>query len=186
MSGICFCVCGCQSENSFAGFGAKPSQRASAGWDLTPGPRKWTREGTSQWRPTESVDKRDQKETISRREQKEPVDRTVQSGRWKQHREEGIAEVRKTTAKTCWPTEVRLANTRKWVSIPIGFVEVSRKYTPSIAYKYTESSTKVSKTSPLLRLELTQARLCSFILFFHPLRCVLWVRKKMCHAPGRR
>ena len=37
--------------------------------------------------------------------------------------------------------------------------------------------------SLLLRLELTQGRVCSFVLFFHPLDCVLCVRKEMCNAP---
>ena len=40
--------------------------------------------------------------------------------------------------------------------------------------------------SLLLHLELTQVRVCSFVLFFHPLGCVLCVRKEMCNAPGRR
>ena len=86
----------------------------------------------------------------------------------------------------CRLTEARLTYARKWVSIPSGFVEVSRKYTPMIACKCTESSTKVSQTSLLLRLELTQARFCSFVHFFHPLGCVLCVRKEMCNVPGRR
>ena len=55
-------------------------------------------------------------------------------------------EVRK--AKACSPLDARLTNARIQVSIPCGFVGVSRKYTPAIACKCTESCTKVSQTSP--------------------------------------
>ena len=45
----------------------------------------------------------------------------------------------------------------------------------------------VSSQTPLfLRLELTQVRVCSFVLFFHPLGCILCGRKEMCNAPGRK
>ena len=117
-------------------------------------------------------------------QQKGPVDRTGQSGRWKQCREERRTEVRKTTVKTYWPTEAGLANARKWVGILSGFVEVSRKYMSTIAWKCTENYSKVSQTLPLLHLELTQARVCLFILFFHALGCVLCVHKEMCKGPS--
>ena len=43
----------------------------------------------------------------------------------------------------------------------------------------------MSQTSPFLHFKLTQA--CLFVLlFFHPLGCVLCVRKEMCNTPGRR
>ena len=49
----------------------------------------------------------------------------------------------------------------------------------------SQNAWKVSQTSPFLRLELTQVRVCS--LFFHPLGClccVLCVRKEMWKTPG--
>ena len=174
MLGIrCVSVCGCPSENSFVCFGAKPTQRLAheishETW------RGWRKEGP-----------REEKKTVSRRKQKGLVDRTGRSKRWNQDREERRTEVRKTTAKTCSPTEAGLTNARKWVSIPCCFVEVSCKYTPTIAWKCTESCTKVSQTS-LLRLQLTQIRFCLFIPFFQPFGCALRVRKEMCNAPVRR
>ena len=179
MGGIRFSVCRCQPENPFVCFGAKTTQRA---WVRDPPrDRKRSREGRSQRRQRESVNKGRQKDTVSRREQKGPVDRAGQSGRWKQDREERRTEVRKTTAKTCWSTEAGLTNARKWVSIPSGFVEVSRNYTPAIDCRCAESYTKVSQTSPFLRLELTQARVCLF--FSSTLSVVLCLSVKKCVMP---
>ena len=48
----------------------------------------------------------------------------------------------------------------------------------------SQNARKVSQTSPFLRLELTQFRICS--LFFHHLGCVLCVRKEMWNIPGRK
>ena len=41
----------------------------------------------------------------------------------------------------------------------------------------TQDAQKMSQTSPLLHLELTQVHVCSFVLFFHPLGCELRIRK---------
>ena len=54
-----------------------------------------------------------------------------------------------------------------------------------ISLEYTECSKSVTE-SLSLHLELTQVCVCSFVLFFHPLGCVLCVHKEMCNAPGRR
>ena len=48
------------------------------------------------------------------------------------------------------------------------------------------SQNTVSQTSYFLRLELTQVRVCSFVLFLHPLGCALRICKEMCNVPGRR
>ena len=47
---------------------------------------------------------------------------------------------------------------------------------------------ELHKSAPYLffRLELTQACICSFVPFFHPLGCVMCVRKEMCNVPSRR
>ena len=141
IGGIRFCGCGFQSENPFVCSGAKPTQRAYA-WDL-PRDRKRTRKGRSQRNSQQK----------GARETNQEVSQEMRTG---QRRDQSI-EVRKAAARTCWPTDAGFTNARIWVSIPSGFVEVSRKYTPAIACKCTESSTKVSQTSPLLRLELTLA-----------------------------
>ena len=79
------------------------------------------------------------------------------------------------------------ANLKTWVNIPGVFVGISLEYTLALTHIFTESYTKVSQTSPFLRLELIQVRVCS--LFFHPLGCVcyiLCVRKEMWYTPSRR
>ena len=46
-----------------------------------------------------------------------------------------------------WEDGSRVEKTvKRWVSIPSGFVDVSRKYSPAIACKCTESCTKMSQT----------------------------------------
>ena len=181
MGGICFCVCGCQPENPF-GFFTRETYSKSLGERFPTSPE--VDEGMEVPEKTERVSWQRRPEEDG--QQKGPVDRTGQSGRWKQGREERRTEVRKTTAKTCWSTEAGLTNARKWVTIPSGLVEVLRKYTPAIACKCTESCTKVSQTSPLWRLELTRSRVYSFVLFFHPLGCVLCLCKETCNSPGQR
>ena len=62
-----------------------------------------------------------------RRRQRELVDNGEQKKavrRWKQGKEGRRIEFRKTTAKTCWPTEAGLTNARRQVSIASGFVGV--------------------------------------------------------------
>ena len=117
---FCFRLCWCHSEDLFVCFGVKPTQRAWA-WD-----RKWRREGRSQRRQRESVDKGGQKrksacdscpekDTVGRRRQWE-------DGNWAEKTD------------------------KRWVSIPSCFVEVSCKILSAIACKCTESCTKVSQT----------------------------------------
>ena len=70
-------------------------------------------------------------------------------------------------------SEVGLANVRGWVSVPGGFVGISLEYTLVLALRCTESYTKLSQTSPFLRLELTQVRVYLFT-FLPPSRlCML-------------
>ena len=83
MVGIHFCGCGCQSENPFVCFGAKPTQRVWAR-DLLRG-RKWTREGRSERGQKENSQqkgaKREQKKTRrdTSRAEKNTVGRREQS-----------------------------------------------------------------------------------------------------------
>ena len=89
-----------------------------------------------------------------RRRQNREVDRTGQSA----------GENRRLLGPM--DSEVELANARRWVSVPGGFVGISLEYTPAIACRYTESYAKVSETSPFLRLQLTQVRVCFFLFSF--------------------
>ena len=73
-------------------------------------------------------------------------------------------EVRKATAKTCWPTEAGLTNARR-CQLVCGLEEVSCK----IHANNSLQMYSVRQTPRFLRLELTQVRVCSFVLFFHPL-----------------
>ena len=87
---LCGRVCGCQSENPFVCFGAKPTKRVCAR-DL-PRDRKWTREGRSQW---QSAGESSQ----------EKVSQEMRAGQ----RGDQSTEVRKAATKTCglgpgWPT----------------------------------------------------------------------------------
>ena len=123
-----------QSEDSFVSFGAKPTQRACAR-DF-PRDRKRTRKGRSQSQEKEA-------EQTSRQ-------RTGRSA----------GESRRLLG--CVDPEIGLANVRGWVSIPGDFVGISLEYTLAIACRCTESSTKMSQTSPFLHLELTQVRVCLF------------------------
>ena len=62
--------------------------------------------------------------------------------------------------------EARSASARGWVSVPGSFVGISFGYTLAIASECQKSA----KTSPLLRLGLTQVRACLF--FFLPLSVI--------------
>ena len=91
----------------------------------------------------------------------------------------------------CVDLDDGFANVRRWVGIPGDFVGISHEDTLVIACRCRESCTKVSQTSPFLRLELTQVHVCLFVcsLFFLPLGCVccvLWVRKEIWNTLGRR
>ena len=114
-----FRLCWYHSEDLFVFFGAKSTQGA---WARD---RKWSREGKSHRRHRES-----QLTKEGRREQSAwdscPKKHTV--GRRRQWEDGGRVE------KTV----------KRWGSIPRGFVEVSRNYSPAIACKCTESGTKVS------------------------------------------
>ena len=81
------------------------------------------KEGPREDRERESVDKGRQKITVQGRTQSAEEGSEKMSA--EQRRES--AEVRKTTAKTFWRTKAGLTNAKRWVSIPSGFVEVSRK-----------------------------------------------------------
>ena len=71
-----------------------------------------------------------------------------------------------------WPvdSEARSTNTRGWVSVP--GIRISLGYTLVIA-RCTENHTKVSRTSPFLRSELTQVRARLFFFCFTLAVCML-------------
>ena len=56
------------------------------------------------------------------------------------------------------------------------------KYTPAIVYRCT--CLQSVKKPPFLRLELTQVRVCSFVLFLPPTRLILCCRCEMWNTPG--
>ena len=115
-------------------FGTKPTQRTCAR-DF-PRDRKRTREG----KVPESTEQR-------RTEQNSQQNRAV--GR----REQKLRPVN---------SEAGLANVRRWVSVPGGFVGISLEYTLAIVHRCTQSYAKVSQTFPFLRLELTQVHVYLF------------------------
>ena len=126
--------------------------------------------GIGQGKEGSRVKRRRQNREVKRRKQ----DRTGQSA----------GESRRVLG--CVDSEAKLANVRGWVSIPGSFEGISLEYMLTLALRCTESYAKVSQTSPFLRLELTQVRVCS--LFFNPLGCiycVLCVRKEMWNTPGQ-
>ena len=120
----------------------------------------------------ETVDWRGQSREEGRSQQKgaggDQLTKQISQGMRVGQRGDQSTEVRKAAARTCWPTDTGFTNARIWVSIPSGFEEVSLKYTPVIAWKCTGSSTKVSKTSLLLWLEVTQSCDCLFFFSFIP------------------
>ena len=150
--GICCVGVGkCQSEDSFVCFGVKPTQRAYAR-DLLRG-RNRTREGRS---PTEQIRRRNRE-----------VGRTGQSA----------GESRRLLG--CEDPEAGLANVRRWVSIPGGFVGISLEYTLTIAHRI------LGKCHKLLVLGANPSP-CLFSFLPPPLGCVccvLCVRKKKVKYP---
>ena len=101
------------------------------------------------------------------RKQKKAVNRTGQSAeggspqkRTLKRREQELGPV---------DSEVGLANVRGWVNVTDGCVGISLEYTLAIAHSYT----KVSQTSPFLRLELTQVRACLFFFSSTSRLCML-------------
>ena len=119
MGSIRFRLCWCHSEDLFVCFGAKPTQRA---WMQD---RKWRREGRSQRRRRESVEK---------------------GGRREQSSCDSCPEKHTVNRRRQWEDGSRAV--KRWVSIPSGFVEVSCKYSLAIACKWTESCTKLSHILP--------------------------------------
>ena len=125
---------------------------------------------------------RDQKRTKEGKVpgQTRPVDRIGQSteqdsqqNRREQGSRQNKAVGRREQALGPVDLELGLANVRGWVSVPGGFLGISLEYTLALAHRYTESYVKVSQTSPFLRLELTQVRVCLFS-FLPPSRlCML-------------
>ena len=175
MLGIRFCECGCgsQSGDPFVCFGAKLTQRACVRDYLRD--QKRTREGRSQSSQLN--------EAVKRRRQNREVDRTGQStkvvGSWHSREKKGRLLV-------SVDSEAGLAIVIGCVSVPSGFVGISLEYTPALAHRCTESYAKVSQTSPFLRLELTQVRVCLFVLFSSTLFVVyieFCVSVKKCEIP---
>ena len=108
---------------------------------------------------------------------------TEQSSRQKS----GVADGRERWRLEPVDSDAGLANIWRWVSIPGDFVEILLEYTLVLAHRNTECS-KVSETSPFLRLELTQARDCLF--FFSSTLSVAYivgcVSIKKCEIPPTR
>ena len=117
--------------------------------------RKRTREGSSQKR----------REGISQEKEAEQRSRQKRAG-----------------VRTCG-LRSGLANVKGWVGVPRGFVGISLEYTLALVHRCTESYAKVTQTSPYLRLELTQVRVCLFS-FLPPSRYVVFcVSVKKCEIP---
>ena len=124
-----------QLEDSFVGFGAKPTQRACARDFLRV--RKKTRKGSQQIVVSDSQGK--------------ATAREKQLLKW------GVG--------TYGPRS-QVSSVRGWVSVFGSCVGISFGYMLAIATKFQKSA----KTSPFLRLGLTQARSCLF--FFLPLSVI--------------
>ena len=142
----------CQSEDSFIRFGAKATQTACS------------RDFLQDWKKT--------------RKGNVPGQSTEESSQQKRaiNRSQGKVTVRKRRLPSEELRPVNLeawsANARGWVSVPGGCVGILLGYTLTIS-RCTENHTKVSQTSPFLRLELTQVRACLF--FFSSTLSVVYV-----------
>ena len=144
MLGIHFCGCGWVPVRYLC-FGAKLAQRACAR-DLLRD-RKKTRKGKV---PEQNRRKQSTEEESSQQER--AVNRSQQNRALKRiELELGSVD-----------SEAGLVNVRGWVIVPGGFVGILLEYTLAIAHRCTESYTKVSQTSPFLRLALTQVRVYLF------------------------
>ena len=157
MLGIrCVGVYGCQSEDPFVYFRAKPTQRACA-WDV-PRDRKRTRKWKSE-RKTEG-------DSWQEREVKR-----WSVKRWEQGREETSQQT--SGRQLLRPVHQQMPgwqtreNESAFLMALCGFRSSTRSHEPT-------ECTKVSQTSPFLCLELTQACDCLFF-FVHPLGCVFCV-----------
>ena len=163
-----FIVCVAASQVISLFFGAKPTQRACTR-DL-PRDRNWRREGRSQRKTSESA------EGSSRDQLTEQTVKEMRVG----HRVDQSTEVKKGS---CWDLLTyrgRVNQREKMSALLVALREFSFEYTLALAHRMhsvTDFSFLVSRANPSL---------CLFVLFFHPLSCVLCVRKEMCNAPGRR
>ena len=183
VASVSLCV-GASQRIPFICFGAKPTQRACAR-DL-PRDRKWTREGRSERRQKKAVDKGELKKTVDRDEssllKKGPIDRTGQSGRWESDREDTSQQ--KSERRLLGPVDLQMPGgpTREVKStLLMSLWEFSLELTE------TKNVQKVShRLPPFLCLELTQVRVCSFVLFFYPLGCALRICKEMWNTPDKR
>ena len=70
---------------------------------------------------------------------------------------------------------------KRWVSIPSGFVEVSCKIHARDSLQMHGKLHKSVTNSLLLHSELTQVRVCLFVLFLHLLGCILCI----CNTLGK-
>ena len=84
----------------------------------------------------------------------------------------GVGSREQVTASKCGP-DAGLATVRGLVSLPGNFVRISLEYTLAIACRCTERCTKLSETSPFLRLELIQVHDCLFSFLPPSLLCML-------------
>ena len=135
MGGIRFCGCGCQSENPFVCFGAKPTQRACAR-DL-PRDRKMTWEGRSQ------------RQSAGEGSQEKWTELTSL-----QKRTEQPTEVRKAAASTCG-LRCQVSQREKMNQHSSVALWEFRSNTRSRLLTEAQNARKVSQNSPVLSLELT-------------------------------
>ena len=133
-------------------FGAKPTQKA---W---PQDRKWRREGRSQRRQRESVDKGRKKRTVGLRYLSR----------------EGGSE------------KMEGGQSRNESAFLVALWKLRSKFMPAIACKCTESCTKVSQTPSSCTWSWPKPVFVRLFLFFNPLGCVLCICKETCNAPGRK
>ena len=161
----------CQSENPFACFGAKPTQRACAR-DL-PRDRKRTREGMSQRSSQQKGAEEDS------RQEKAAKRRSVK--RWEQGREETSRQ--KSERRLLGPVDPQMPG---WPmredesAFLVACGSFTRIHTRDSLQKHGEQHKVLDFY--FLRLELTQAR-----DFLPPFRlCILCVGKGMWNTPGQR
>ena len=126
--------------------------------------------------------------TGSRREKDGPSEdreSLTKDGRREQSAWDSCPKKDRVSSRRQWEDGSRAV--KRWVCIPSGFGEVSHKIHARDSWQmHGELHKSVIYTSPFLRLELTQARVCSLVLFLHPLGCVLRICKEMYNAPGPR
>ena len=162
---IRFCLYGCHSGSLCLFWRESHTKGLSARSPLRPE----VDEGREVPEKTErAVDKGGLKRTVRRREQKMPVDRTGQK-RWLSRSDQSASD-----------SSQEMSQHSLWLCGSFALIQArdSRQMHGELHKSATNSF--------LLRLELTQVCVCSFVLFFHPLGYVLCVCKEMCNAPGRK